>query len=147
MIAPQELRIGNWIYDDDGIVCKVIGFQPFDHSTRCDESEGCLILIDIYRPDGTKSEGWNCDSNYMKPIELNEDWLLKFGFDSNNVAFKIDNDRFIFELYFYDEWNINYVEKTKFGNGSVELSGYWKIHELQNLFFDFTGEELKIKES
>ncbi|WP_157845061.1 hypothetical protein [Chryseobacterium indologenes] len=31
MKEPQELRLGNWIYDDDGILCKIIGFQPFDH--------------------------------------------------------------------------------------------------------------------
>ncbi|QWT88133.1 hypothetical protein KBP46_10025 [Chryseobacterium sp. PCH239] len=119
MIAPQELRLGNWIN---------INGNPFQ----------------IEMPDFNLIVNKNGKSTY-EPIELNEDWLLKFGFDSNNVAYKIDNDRFVFELYFYDAWNLNYVEKEKFGNGSVELSGYWKIHELQNLFFTLTGEELKIK--
>ncbi len=119
MIAPHELRLGNKALRN-GIVVTV------DNQTFWD--------VEKY-PD------------QYDPIELNEDWLLKFGFESNNVAYKIDNDRFVFELYFYDAWNLCYVEKSKFGNGSVELSGYWKIHELQNLFFAITGEELKIKES
>ncbi|HAO26759.1 MAG TPA: hypothetical protein DCQ68_01875 [Chryseobacterium indologenes] len=117
MIAPRELRLENKVLRN-GIVVTV------DNQTFWD--------LEKY-PD------------QYEPIELSEDWLLKFGFESNNVVYKIDNDRFIFELYFYDAWDLNYVEKQKFGNGSAELSGYWKIHELQNIFFALTWEELTIK--
>ncbi|WFB67051.1 hypothetical protein [Chryseobacterium sp. WX] len=123
MIEPHELRIGNFV--------EVENYK--------------IIQLENIHPKGTTKGDEIYLSSMLKPIELSEHWLLKFGFDSNNVAYKIDNDRFIFELYFYDAWNLNYVEKSKFGNGSVELSGYWKIHELQNLFFALTGEELKIK--
>jgi len=151
MILPQELRIGNLVTINNYRAwpdLKDIPLTVIELSTEMDEYEKELFP----KSKGTitlqgKSETYNQFSQFIEPIELNEDWLLKLGFDSNNVSYKIDNDRFIFELYFYDAWNLNYVEKEKFGNGSVELSGYWKIHELQNLFFDFTGEELEIKES
>lgn len=130
MITSQELRLGNFIRDIES------------------EREGYVLTIGK-RASTVKMEFSELTQKYeeYEPIELSEYWLLKFGFESNNVAYKIDNDRFVFELYFYDAWNLNYVEKEKFGNGSVELSGYWKIHEFQNLFFALTGEELKIKES
>ena len=125
MIAPQELRIGNY----------------FQESSTKEIIQVESISKDTVAFSGYFTKGWQAE-----PVELTEEWLLKFGFESNIVGYKIDNDRFIFELYFYDAWNLNYVEKQKFGNGSAELSGYWKIHELQNLFFALTGEELTIKE-
>lgn len=129
MIAPRELKQNNLIRDiESGRIGAVLTIGE----------KKCTIKMPYSKLSQSYEE--------FEPIELNEHWLLKFGFDSNNVAYKIDNDRFVFELYFYDAWNLNYVEKEKFGNGSVELSGYWKIHELQNLFFTLTGEELKIKE-
>ena len=121
----KELRLGNYLHDRNGNLCKVIELRQ----------DG------IYAP----AIGKATTGLPNKPIELTEEWLLKFGFESNNVSYKINNDKFVFELYFYDAWNLNYVEKEKFGNDSVELSGYWKIHELQNLFFALTGNELTIK--
>ncbi|MEW7221982.1 hypothetical protein [Elizabethkingia anophelis] len=117
-MEAKELRIGNYVNHN--------GFAPIT-----------IDAVDII----------HCKQHpeAYRPIELTEEWLIKLGFVSNNVAYKIDNDKFVFELYFYDAWNLNYVEKEKFGDGSVELSGYWKIHELQNLFYTLTGEELTIK--
>ncbi|AZB01273.1 hypothetical protein EG359_17365 [Chryseobacterium joostei] len=138
MIAPQELRIGNWIYDDDGILCKIIGFQPFEHSIRCDEEEGCLILIDIYRPDSTISSGWQCDSNTVKPIDLTEEWLIKFGFTRQPWGLVIG------KILFKDK-NHECKELTlEVGNGFRTTVTY--VHQLQNLFHSLTGEELTIKE-
>ncbi|WP_312306563.1 hypothetical protein [Chryseobacterium sp.] len=129
MIAPQELKQNNLIRDiESGRIGAVLTIGEKKCTVKMPFSKLCQSYEEY------------------EPIELTEEWLKKFGFDSNKVAYKIDNDRFIFELYFYDAWNLNYVEKAKFGNGCVELYGYWKIHELQNLFFDLTGEELKIKE-
>ena len=64
------------------------------------------------------------------PIPLTEEWLLKFGFrESNKYLFKYklglkkrgDN-------YFYDNISIKHV------------------HQLQNLYFALTGEELTLKQ-
>ena len=78
-------------------------------------------------------------------IPLTEEWLLKFGFVNKNFNYIIDNDRFEFSMMFYDSWNIYYKEKESFGRDEINLTGFWKIHELQNLFFALCGEELTLK--
>lgn len=128
-MAPQELRQNNLIRDiESGRIGEVLTIGE----------KRCTIKMPYSKLSQSYEE--------FEPIELTEEWLLKMGFDSNKVAYKIDNERFLFELYFYDAWNLNYTEKPKFGNGNVEISGYWYVHQLQNLFFALCGEELKIKE-
>lgn len=80
------------------------------------------------------------DSDDFEPTELTEDWLLKFGYDRNKNEYCISgHDRFnVFQsvkgpyIFCDDEKSIRYVKY---------------VHELQNIFFALTGEELKIKES
>ncbi len=67
----------------------------------------------------------DCDANGLmhqlyKPIPLTEEWLVKFE--------QKDLDLFILEIEV--NWNI----KIKY------------VHQLQNLYFALTGEELTIKE-
>lgn len=134
----KELKIGNFIYDNDGIVSKITGFTPFDHSTRCDEIEGCLVLIDIYRPNGEISKGWECDSNTIKPIELTEEWLMKFGFIKKDEGYGILT-------------SMKQAVLISFGNHNCSINGLSfnnptkYVHQLQNLFFALIGEELELK--
>ncbi|WP_241287531.1 hypothetical protein [Chryseobacterium indologenes] len=128
-MKPQELRIGNYV-------------RVWSEIYRVNQILPSSIIHN-YNYDDINDGFEEVDIENVEPIELTEEWLLKFGFESNIVGYKIDNDRFIFELYFYDAWNLNYVEKQKFGNGSAELSGYWKIHELQNIFSPLPGKNLK----
>ena len=76
----------------------------------------------------------------LKPIEITEDWLEKFGFK------KIDHHRFkiqpsVYEWYYTYSIHDNafrfYVEDT-----IVCLSTIFYIHQLQNLFYALTGSEL-----
>ena len=78
---------------------------------------------------------------YFKPIPLTEDWLEKFGFELGKVkvglpAFK--HPDLEMTLVFYD--------------GSFGIAGAKKqppldyVHQLQNLYFALTGEELTIKQ-
>lgn len=76
-----------------------------------------------------------CAYDDLMAIPLNEEWLLKFGFEL--------------------------INGNKYRNGHIELldgpnhcyeyfyGGFTKIkyvHQLQNLYFALTGEELEIKE-
>ncbi|HAY3504311.1 TPA: hypothetical protein JRX02_002937 [Elizabethkingia anophelis] len=88
---------------------------------------------------------YNQFSQFIKPIELSEELLVILGFESRNSTYIIENDKYEFSLFFYDAWNLYYKEKEKYGDTEIELCGYWHIHELQNLFFALTGEELTIK--
>lgn len=80
------------------------------------------------------------DWTEWEPIPLTEEWLVKFGFEPN-----IYNDEFelyplTFDCEYTDEgsWNISY--------DSYPLSTEIKhVHQLQNLYFALTGEELTLK--
>ena len=117
-MISSELRIGNWIEikDSKGICTRVTG-STFDS---------------------------NIEKNY-KPIPLREQWLLNFGFD-----FSIDT------------WYLKGVAiwKTECcdAKGNEEIGYFYElrdvgmmdmhikyVHQLQNLYFALTGEELKIK--
>lgn len=72
----------------------------------------------------------------LKPIPLTEEWLVKFGFEKlEDVGFKHDNVDFVlygsegeYSFCTNEGWDIN--DRIKY------------VHQLQNLFFALTGEEL-----
>jgi hypothetical protein len=147
-MKSQELKIGNFIFDDEGNLVRITGFKPFGHSTRCDEEEGCDLLIDIYSQDGQIRKNYEVDINYGKPIPLDEEWLLKFGF------YKCSYDFLFWEhpkLKSVDFAGINWADEDfpeyQFLNVSINenIIQINYIHELQNLYFVLTNEELTFK--
>ena len=72
---------------------------------------------------------------FYKPIPLTEEWLLKFGFRTEESS--------CFEL---DDININTSRElmwvyTKCKN-NIEIEMPEFVHQLQNLYFALTGKEL-----
>jgi hypothetical protein len=115
-MKPNELRIGNWV-EIQGLESKIISV----------DTEGC-ICENEYCED---FENNNITQN-LQPIPLTEEWLERFGFEYSDLngdsglwkipPFQIYGkcNQFIYE-YALD---VNYV------------------HQLQNLYFALTGEEL-----
>lgn len=76
---------------------------------------------------------WNTNG-YINPIQLTDEWLLKFGFVEefenkfykNSIAIEIFENECIVYLSDFVDLAIRYV------------------HQLQNLYFALTGEELAI---
>lgn len=134
-MKPSELRIGNWIYDDEGRLSKIKGMKPFDHSVRCDEDEGCELLFDYMHPVHGLMDGYECDSNRCEPIPLTPEILEKCGFEQANGIML---------------WECNGVQIAY-----ETICGYFRIyprtnkieylHQLQNLYWCLVGEELEIK--
>ncbi|WP_411898554.1 hypothetical protein [Elizabethkingia bruuniana] len=148
-MKASELRIGSLVFLDNeqswpdliGIPMEVITITS--HLEKYDkeffpESDYKLTLKG-------KCGIYNQFSQFIKPIELSEELLVILGFESRNSTYIIENDKYEFSLFFYDAWNLYYKEKEKYGDTEIELCGYWHIHELQNLFFALTGEELQIQ--
>jgi hypothetical protein len=157
-MKAKELRIGNFIFEDDGIIAKIIGFCPFDNSVRCDEKEGCNLLIDVYPQDGTIRKGYEIDINFCKPIKLTEEWHNKFGVSKNGFnQFEYElpaKNNFHIKVVFNDDYvmirqggiNQNPLDDdlvSVFNRDLVKRDMY--IHEWQNLYFALTGKELIIK--
>jgi hypothetical protein len=137
-MKPEELRIGNLAtYLDETI--KVTGIitatdvegKPFTRVNFID-------LGDSYEYERGKIINW------IKPIPLTEDILLKCGF-------KLRDDKFFgkrIKKYTYLEVNITgkrTIIYSEDGARFVDISYTNYLHQLQNLYFALTGEELKIE--
>jgi hypothetical protein len=117
-MEAKELRIGNLVYQ--------FGIPPAVEVIRLTKDK---ILIDA------------------SPIPITEEWLIKFGFYEydrmgENIFFSIKphNDM---------NWNLHFNRnilsvsfKDLIWDKSFEIK---HVHQLQNLYFALTGEELTIK--
>jgi len=80
------------------------------------------------------------ETDFYEPIPLTEEWLVKFGFECNfnnpNKWLQIaENGE---ELEIYSDW---LGEQCLYDRVSIKY-----VHQLQNLYFALTGNELTIKE-
>lgn len=120
-MKANELRIGNYV-----------------------KSLNTVCTIDcIFRQQVEVSnnyEEWTPDLEDIKPIPLTEDWLLKFGF---NKGEDIVGYCFFIELENIEDFTIHLQDgKLVYFYEDLELK---YVHQLQNLYFALTGEELTIK--
>lgn len=82
----------------------------------------------------------NLDKGYAEPIPLTEEWLVKFGF--KNGFLKVGEQYINIELN-YDSYSLMGADSCTSGQS---FSGSCKyVHQLQNLYFALTGEELILK--
>lgn len=80
-MKAQELRIGNYAYDDEGalVVLKSIA----DLSERWpDEEESTKAMFDKV-VNGKRAGYYECDITELTPVNLTEEWLLKAGFQKH----------------------------------------------------------------
>lgn len=87
-----------------------------------------------------------------QPIPLTREWLLKFGFEKNNQSYQV-----VYTINVEDEYEQDYTSKLYLGLDGQYFIGIpyelfrgkskiQYVHQLQNLYFALTGEELTIKE-
>ena len=85
-------------------------------------------------PDEYKN--WDVNGMWANPIPLTEEWLVKFGFEKGKKG--------IYQLCSFDMEHTMWI----LDNGVSDLHGQVvHVHQLQNLYFAITGEELIIKET
>ena len=129
MIKANELRIGNYV--NELTVGEI--FIPTGKIIKITEIKfsGISEVNPIFEHP--------IERNYQQidPIALTEEWLLKFGFekDSRNESYWFFlNKIFIYvginDLYYYD-----------YDEGEINIQ---YVHQLQNLYFALTGNELTI---
>ena len=116
MLKNNELRIGNLVNSkNDGIIS----------ITNISEKSVAVIEAHCYN---------HIPVEFISPIPLTEEWLLKFGFEFNEdervyqkkeIRIELIDEDFIFSYFF----------------GIVYLK---YVHQLQNLFFALTGAELTV---
>lgn len=124
MIKNNELRIGNWVLDGDTPKQIVNIFNEPNHETP-----------------------------YMNPIPLTEEWLIKLGFNLDDVDFYeiivIDKDNIFCSLWVRIEYgliiNLTTIDEEKEEDVNIKLHNIKHVHQLQNLYFALTNTELTIK--
>ena len=100
---------------------------------------GTLIKIDgiVVTIDERTIFDFNHDKRVKEPIPIIEEWLFKFGFESLDNKLLFNNG--YFDLIFKDN-------EISLGVEGQLLSLYIDyIHQLQNLYFALTNEELTLK--
>lgn len=104
------------------------------------------VVVEINRSDKDSFRVWdvvNLKSSYnnnVEPIPLTEEWLIKFGFSKESPDNEDD----------FNYWELKDVEFTDYEDGDFEINQtgfvFKYVHQLQNLYFALTGEELELKE-
>ena len=86
----------------------------------------------------------------IKPVEITEEWLLKFGFitmdlEIDYVEWGREDTGYIFNLVSNGirEMTPVFYERTDSKMDRMEIK---YVHQLQNLYFALTGEELTLKQ-
>lgn len=120
-MKANELRIGNYIEFNNSIDVKIIAIN--------------IEFISFWKDDNFNFI-FN-SKNQFNPIPLTEEWLLKFGFNNdikiNLYQFQDLSIVWPSENFFLNTWKdelVYGVEKIKY------------VHQLQNLYFALTGDEL-----
>ena len=151
-MEATELRIGNLVTIDNNenwedlkhIPMAVVGLKQ-------KEDNKYSINVEKAYEDDYWCEGFSQYGRFIEPIPLTEEWLLQFGFE------KDENKPFHFIRL--EEYNLQ-VMVNGF-SGTLDKDPYWfcsivgtnnqttfnkmYVHQLQNLYFALTGEELTIK--
>ena len=120
-MEANELRIGNLVMYDNRIFPIYSISKECPHLDTIEFGAGLIEFSDI------------------KPIPLTEDWLLKFGFEKlNRDVTGYEKDNLIVE-WLFESWTgrLYYDCDT-----SIRIIVIEYIHQLQNLYFTLTGDEL-----
>lgn len=142
MIKPTELRLNNWVQLADMEAWHIDWPKPQEPFQVTKE-----VIEDLFI-----NENNGFSMSFLEPIPITEQWLLDFGFVSGNNFINTkghwSKGKFVLmEFDWDDEGKLYHLFKTLSG----ELT-YWKhgkvptikhIHQLQNLYYSLTGQELK----
>jgi len=124
-MKATELRIGNYInYSKENVIVTI----------------GDLAVLQQRENDKLATP--------YEPIPLTEEWLLKFGFKQQNEFYVISDDlsHYVELLNVRDEWYPWIIELPELSHESEQkvcIPYIQYVHQLQNLYFALTGEELK----
>lgn len=128
-MKANELRLGNYLQDREGRLCKVenLGDESFN-----------IIGIDAPAIKG------GLTSLPCRPITLTEEWLLKLGFAKTQMGFCVRYKHI--EIYLSHDFKRLCLTFSSVDFSRIWLENKWtEVHQLQNLYFVLTGEELTIR--
>lgn len=122
-MKANELRIGNWV----------------EQTLYSSPTESMINTVDGSYIAWLEKGDADC-----KPIPLTEEWLLKFGFEKDQYGdFYIEFNGTKYKSYIIDinngisAFGVSYQDDTFYFAWNIKY-----VHQLQNLVYALTGEEL-----
>lgn len=118
----SSLRYNSLVQDEDSKIFRVSGVDTFN----------CKVMI-------SADDTWY-DGDTFYPIKLTEEWMEKFGFFRNGGKYYTNTDAPFFELQDHSNGKLQILKTNFYPSQRIQY-----VHQLQNLYFALTGEELTIK--
>lgn len=138
MIKYTELRCGNKVHisgkedPNERLVATVGEIHYFGSTLECDFGEG------------EGEEDCDIDHEDLIPIQLSEEWLIRAGFDDTTMSYGKSGERFsLFGFAIRLSLDNGYVFDDVYDLHIIRIVS---VHQLQNLYFALTGEELTFKD-
>ncbi len=139
MINQTELRIGNYIYDDENVIVKVERIDS-THYNNWNGEGNPPVLFSI--------NGDIRESDVINPVKLTEEILIMAGFEKTTGK---RGDYFFHKVFNgFRLWIDNITPNYNVGRKS-DAKTYWvaggikSLHQLQNIFYALTASELEVK--
>ena len=127
----KELRAGNIVKGIDTGYCYIDELSPSRISGTYSDDNGSIISA--------------FDSiTQVTPLLLSEDWLLKFGFEETDIEYEYQLDlgsgrKIMANRLLFGGYACNYIVYGYQAANQISL-----VHQLQNLYYVVTGEEISI---
>lgn len=140
-MEASELKIGNFVQRIDDRIKTVIVTVVGIHQLRDRSDEIDTAYVEQVNPIITVYDKVAIDQ--IQAIPLTEEWLLKFGFEKHYEKWSLiintstDSPARLSVQMFANVLVVRLTSKT--------ISNIKYVHQLQNLHFTLTGEELTIK--
>jgi hypothetical protein len=94
--------------------------------------------------EGNYQNSHNTKTKVFKPIPLTEEWLLKLGFKSDDISWEYSKRLGNFYIMYDIEINSIYINDGSRYDGADIPNEIKHVHQLQNLYFALTGQELTL---
>lgn len=150
MIKANELRIGNY--------AALTEEAKEDFSNIIGEKINDYFDVTFFNSDGVDFDGFDFTFDELKPIPLTEEWLIRFGFEKFSQSEMYGED-FVdthgWECE-YKNGNLAMLKPSSRSNWGEKQNSFsvlglsyvnlWidYVHQLQNLYFALTNEELEL---
>ena len=137
MINANELRIGNWFQQDASNNNAISRFFTVDEIKRYGV-RSTYIRQDTNQP---HTSLFSLDS--IHPTPLTPEILEKCGFEKDNGGYCLsDKMSLSIHITVAEEYLPCWLDKPLFPGGTNKFRIIQHLHQLQNLYFALTGEEL-----
>ena len=138
-MKANELRIGNWVQINNQEWPNLKGVKFKVTSIDCN----ALMLYSIR---GIGNSNYNQYDYNIEPIPLTEEWLLKFGFHKKDAEWYL-HPCFELKIIVFNKGEFNgvmfYTRTIHTDFTPIYCTKHINhVHQLQNLYFALTGEEL-----